>query len=308
MTALGTRSDRIKQQQKKKQPSLWKTPKGYVLLVLSILMGIAGVYSEDWNAFVNVGIAIGTAIVAEVIFGKVQKHKRIYPDGAAITGLIIGMVLGSIVSWYLVVFTTLVALASKHYIKIKKRLILNPAAFGLLVSSVLFSTVQSWWGSLSILPIYYVVLLLVAGYLVTKRVNKFIQVFSFLGTYFTLLLVMGILHMGNAGDALRVPYVNTALFLAFFMLTDPPTSVGKDSDQLWFGIISAVVSVVVYAEFGGLIFPLIGLLVANLWTAWKKSRARSGQRSPAPRTPKNINVEQGLPSRSNRNLRVGSYR
>jgi Na+-translocating ferredoxin:NAD+ oxidoreductase RnfD subunit len=299
MSTLGKRIDRIRQQPKKRQPNVLKTPKGYVLLILSILMVIAGVYTKDTSAFVHVGLAVVTAIILEIIFGVWQQHKRIYPDGAVITGLIVALVLGSTVPWYLVMFTTIVAIASKHLVKIKKRLIFNPAAFGLLVSSVLFSTEQSWWGSLSILPVFFVVILLIGGYLVTKRVHKFIQVFVFLGVYFLLLFLMGAFHIGNASDALRVPYINTALFLAFFMLTDPPTSPAKDADQMWFGVITAIVSVAIYAVFGGLIFLLIGLLVANAWTAWGKSRKQVEKRPTVPKTPSNHVYRESVIKQSN---------
>ncbi|WP_256217312.1 hypothetical protein [Paenibacillus sp. OV219] len=59
---------------------------------------------------------------------------------------------------------------------------LNPAAFGLLVSVIAFHTEQSWWGAFGDLPAWSALLLFVGGYLVTDRVRKFPQVFAFFGT------------------------------------------------------------------------------------------------------------------------------
>ena len=59
------------------------------------------------------------------------------------------------------------------------------------------------------------------------------------------------------------PYLNAVLFLAFFMLTDPPTSPAKNRDQIIFGILCAVVSCVDFYLFNSLSYLLTGLLCAN---------------------------------------------
>jgi Na+-translocating ferredoxin:NAD+ oxidoreductase RnfD subunit len=100
---------------------------------------------------------------------------------------------------------------------------------------------------------------------VTNRVNKYPQVFAFLGTFVVLLFAMGWFHFGDAADALRPPFINAALLFAFFMLTDPPTSPAKVNGQIVFGILAAVVSAAVYGCFGGLMYLFIGLFVGNLY-------------------------------------------
>ncbi|MGO4273620.1 RnfABCDGE type electron transport complex subunit D, partial [Paenibacillus sp. TAF58] len=146
-----------------------------------------------------------------------------------------------------------------------KKPIFNPAALGLFLSILFFQTGQSWWGAFGDLPTWTVAFLLIGGYIVTNRVNKFPQVFSFLGSYFFLLLMMGIIHVGDATDALRSPFINATLFFALFMLTDPPTSPAKNKDQVIFGILSAAVGAVIYGIFGGLMYLFIGLLIGNLY-------------------------------------------
>jgi Na+-translocating ferredoxin:NAD+ oxidoreductase RnfD subunit len=175
------------------------------------------------------------------------------------------LILSASTTWMVVAATSIIAILSKHFLVHKKKPIFNPAAFGLLMSILLFQTGQSWWGSFADLPNWTMVFLLIGGYIVTDRVNKFPQVFSFLGTYLSLLFIMCILHSGDVSDALRSPFINAALFFALFMLTDPPTSPAKYRDQIVFGVLTAIVGASVYAIFGGLMYLFIGLLIGNVY-------------------------------------------
>ncbi|WP_246294495.1 RnfABCDGE type electron transport complex subunit D [Paenibacillus planticolens] len=242
-----------------------KTPKGYVIISMVAFLFIAAIWSQDIKGIVNGLIAVGVCSAIDILCSRIAKKKRALPDGAVITGLIIALILSTAASWYIVAATSLMAILSKYLLVQNKKPIFNPAAFGLLLSILFFRTGQSWWGAFGDLPAWSVVFLLIGGYMVTNRVNKFPQVFSFLGTYFILLFVMGILNIGDAADALRPPFINASLFFALFMLTDPPTSPAKDKDQVIFGILSAVVGAVVYGCFGGLMYLFIGLLVGNLY-------------------------------------------
>jgi Na+-translocating ferredoxin:NAD+ oxidoreductase RnfD subunit len=253
-----------------------KTPKGYVAIAIITYLLIASIGSQDIKGIENGIVAIGASLVADVICCLFKQRKRIMPDGALITGLIIALILSSSTSWIVVAATSIIAILSKHFLVHKKKPIFNPAAFGLLMSIIFFQTGQSWWGSFADLPLWTMVFLLIGGYAVTNRVNKFPQVFSFFGTYFLLLLIMGILHGGDASDAVRSPFINAALFFALFMLTDPPTSPAKYRDQITFGALTAVVGSVVYAIFGGLMYLFIGLLLANTYHYLRTSSVERG--------------------------------
>ncbi|MGR3778890.1 RnfABCDGE type electron transport complex subunit D [Bacillus paramycoides] len=251
------------------------TPKRLVLVMLLFLMLIAQVNMSNYTGFFHAGIAATTAIFIDTLIAVLKKRKLAFPDGAAITGLIIALVLSPMVSTYILVLTTVIAIASKHLFTVKKKTIFNPAAFGLLITATLFSSGQSWWGGLSMFPYWCIAFVCIAGFFVTGKVNKFPQVFSFLGIYFLIVLVMGGIGIENVGDILRVPYINSTLFLAFFMLTDPPTSLGKYKDQVIFGAVTAIASIASYILFGGLIFLLVGILIANGWKAFKISRKKN---------------------------------
>ncbi|AHV99651.1 RnfABCDGE type electron transport complex subunit D [Paenibacillus sabinae] len=242
-----------------------KSPKAYVAAALAVYLLIASLGTLDPKGLINGAISVGVSIVLDILFSLIEKRKRILPDGAAVTGLIIALILGTTTSWPEVALTAAVAILSKHFLVYKKKPVFNPAAFGLLMSVIIFGTGQSWWGAFGDLPVWMIGFLLIGGYAVTNRVNKYPQLFSFFAFYFVLQLLMGLYHAGDASDALRPPFINAALFFGFFMLTDPPTSPIKVKDQIIFGALSALAGSVVYALFGGLIYLFIGLLIGNLY-------------------------------------------
>jgi len=58
-------------------------------------------------------------------------------------------------------------------------------------------------------------------------------------------------------------------------VTDPSTSPAKHRDQIVYGVIVAVVSIAVFEYVGAAYFLLAGLLVANVWEAWRRTRAHA---------------------------------
>lgn len=257
-----TMSEKINE--KKHKINFFKTPKGYLLIAILVLAAVAFLGSLTYQGLIHTGIAVLTACVLDFFVMLIQKRKRLIPDGALLTGLIIGLILSPSVSWYEVVAASFIAISSKHVLKFKKKPIFNPAVFGLLAVLLLFSSAHAWWGALPDLPIWCAVIVIVCGFQVTERVNKFPLVFTFLGVYFSIFLIIALTNTIDVSEIFLTPFVHSALFLSFFMLTDPPTSPAKYGEQVIFGTIAAVVSAAWNIEFGGLSFLLIGLLAANL--------------------------------------------
>ncbi|WP_342416430.1 RnfABCDGE type electron transport complex subunit D [Paenibacillus sp. FSL R10-2782] len=246
-----------------------KSPKGYVAMVITAYLLIASIAEHDMAGMIHGIVAVGAAVAVDILCGLMRQRKRMLPDGAFITGLLIALVLSTATSWPVVAATSAIAIVSKHLLVYRKKPIFNPAAFGLLLSILIFGSGQSWWGAFGDLATWMIAFLLIGGYVITDRVNKFPQVFSFFGTFFVLLFLIGRFHLGDASDALRPPFINAALFFGFFMLTDLPTTPAKMKDQIVFGILVAFVGAAVYDLFGGLMYLFIGLLLANLYHVLK---------------------------------------
>jgi Na+-translocating ferredoxin:NAD+ oxidoreductase RnfD subunit len=81
-------------------------------------------------------------------------------------------------------------------------------------------------------------------------------------------------------EIFRAPDLQAVLFFAFFILTDPPTSPTKYADQLVCGIVVAISSYFFFEVVGAVYYLLAGVLVGNVWEAWRRwmvfTRRQSG--------------------------------
>ncbi len=253
----------------------FKTPKGLLTIVLALLVGAAAFGSG--LALVAPGV-FAAAIVAMAIDAPLLRWREgawEFPSGALLTGLLVAMVLSPHESWYVAAITAAVAVVSKYVARTRSANIFNPAALALVATFYIFDTGQSWWGALPELPPLAIALLFATGVFITDRVNKMPLVLAFLGVYFLLGTVTAFVgNPGGVAELYRAPDLHAALFFAFFMVTDPPTSPPKYRDQLVYGVIVAVVSVAVFEVVGAAYFLLAGLLVANVWEAWRRTHTR----------------------------------
>jgi hypothetical protein len=69
----------------------------------------------------------------------------------------------------------------------------------------------------------------------------------------------------------RTPDLQAVLFFALFILTDPPTSPVRYRDQMVFAVIVAVASCAIFEWMGAVYYLLAGVLIGNLWEAWRRS-------------------------------------
>jgi len=250
-----------------------RTPKGLVLIVLLILVAIAS--AGEGVRLVAPGLAGATAaaMLVDAPILRFREEEWLFPDGALITGLIIAMILSPHERWYLGAVTSVLAVLSKYVLRGRSANVFNPAALALVITYYMFDTGQSWWGALPELPWPALAALLMTGVFITARVNKTSSVLAFLGSYFTLATVAAFVgEPGHVAELYRAPDLHAALFLAFFMVTDPPTSPPKRVDQVVYGAIAGVASYAVFAFIGAVHFLLAGVLVANAWEAWRRLR------------------------------------
>ncbi len=128
-------------------------------------------------------------------------------------------------------------------------------------------------------------MLVAAGVFIADRVNKMPLVLAFLGTYFLLFTVTAFVGDPRwVAEIFRSPDLEAALYFAFIILTDPPTSPAKYPDQIVCGMIVAVVSYAFFEWAGVVYYLLAGVLAGNVWEAWRRVNRRS--RAHVPKRPR----------------------
>jgi Na+-translocating ferredoxin:NAD+ oxidoreductase RnfD subunit len=257
----------------------FRTPKG-ILVILLVLLTAAAATGEGVRLVAPLlGACVAAAMVADAPLLRYREGKWVVPDGAFLSGLIVALILGPHERWWVGSITSVVAVLSKYVARVGRANVFNPAALALVATFYVFDTAQSWWGALSDLPLAAVMVLLATGIFITRRVNKTAAALAFLVTYYALFTITAF-----AGDpahvvaVYRAPDLHAALFFAFFMVTDPPTSPPKPRDQVVFGAITAVAAYASFELIGAAYFLLAGLLVANVWEGWRKRRTRRAHR------------------------------
>lgn len=254
----------------------FRTPKGYLLLVLSLLTALAAVHAGVRHVAPGLIGAVGAAMLVDIAIVRVRRGVWFFPSGALLSGLIVALILSSAEPWYVPAMSAAFAVASKYLLRTKQGHIFNPAALALVAAYFVFASGQDWWGALSNLPMPFLLVLLATGLFVADRVNKLPMVLIFTGCYF--LVFAAYAYAGDparVAEIFRAPDLNATLFFALFMLTDPPTSPARYRDQIAFGLIAALVSFAVYMMLGGVYYLLAGLLVGNVWEMWRRMTARS---------------------------------
>jgi Na+-translocating ferredoxin:NAD+ oxidoreductase RnfD subunit len=259
----------------------FKTPKGLVTIILIIFLAIAAPgqgFRAVMKGLLSAAIAAG---LVDLIILRVRKKVWEFPSGAVLTAIIVAMVLRAQEPWYVTTITSVAAVLSKYIFRTRSANVFNPAALAIIASFYVFHTGQSWWGALTdVLPVAKVVLL-TAGVFIADRVNKLPLVLTFLGAYFLLFTVTAFVSSPLAvAEIFRTPDAEAALYFAFIILTDPPTSPAKYPDQIVCGLIVAAVSYVFFEWAGVVYYLLAGVLAGNVWEAWRRSTRRSGTTFP----------------------------
>lgn len=247
-------------------------PKGLLIVVLPIVALLTGTgHGPTLLAPSLLGAAL-TAMLVDAPLLRWRKDRWIFPDGALLTGLIVGMILSRREAWYVAPATAALAVLSKYALRGKHANVFNPAALALMAGCYLFNPGEDWWGAQPANPLALLVLVALGAY-VAHRVNRLPVLLWFLGSYFSLFTMSA--YLGDPRkvvEIFRAPDVFMVLFFAFFMVTDPPTSPRRDRDQRVFGVLVAAISFAVFELAGTVWFLLAGLLLANAWEAWCRSR------------------------------------
>ena len=247
------------------------------LLITSILLGAHLSYGilEAWY---TTALAIGTAIGAELIMGRITYGKWPHPASAYISGISAGILVRSPLLWpYFLV--SLVSITSKYVLRVKGRHIWNPTNFGVSAAAFLapatVTVLSIQWGN-ALAPM---IIIWVLGSVIVWRVGRAHISATYVASFLFFSWVTSLIT-GTPWSATVAPITGPMyqLFI-FFMVTDPKTTVRAKSGQCVVVFLVAFAEMILrlnqilYAPFYALF--IVGPL-AMLIDIWLESRQRKG--------------------------------
>jgi Na+-translocating ferredoxin:NAD+ oxidoreductase RnfD subunit len=253
----------------------FRTPKGLLTIVLAILTALAAPHEGVALVLPGLAAAIAAAMVVDAPLLRWRTGRWEFPSGAMLTGWIVALVLSPHEAWWLATVTSVLGVLSKYAFRYRTANIFNPAALAMVVTFYIFDTGTSWWGALPEISPWALIALLATGVFITMRVNKMPMALAFLGMYFALFTTMAyVTDPSRVTEIFIAPDLHAALFFAFIILTDPPTSPTKYADQIICSVIVAVISWIVFEGLGAAHFLLAGVLAGNLWEWARRARVQ----------------------------------
>jgi len=247
------------------------------LLITSILLGAHLSYGilEAWY---TTALAIGTAIGAELIMGRITYGKWPHPASAYISGISAGILVRSPLLWpYFLV--SLVSITSKYVLRVKGRHIWNPTNFGVSAAAFLapatVTVLSIQWGNV-LAPM---IIIWVLGSVIVWRVGRAHISATYVASFLFFSWVTSLIT-GTPWSATVAPITGPMyqLFI-FFMVTDPKTTVRAKSGQCVVVFLVAFAEMILrlnqilYAPFYALF--IVGP-IAMLIDIWLESRQRTG--------------------------------
>jgi ferredoxin-NADP reductase len=194
-----------------------------LLVVVGFVFGVTDALGiSEWGLLVSTGLLVAVCYLTNRVLAAIM-HVATNSESWLITALILVLILPPLTDadrLLPIVFTGLIAMASKYLIAYQAKHIFNPAAIAAFIVSVFHILPVTWWvGSPSMLPFTILI-----GFLIVRKIRKlqFVSLFIF-SAIATMVLV-------TAADGLSVNEAVKNLFLSWplifmgtVMLTEPST-------------------------------------------------------------------------------------
>ena len=258
----------------------------FVPPIFITLILLAGNFSFGiLESYTRTLLAIGSAIAAELILGRLMTGKWPHLASAYITGISVGILIRSPAFWPYAL-CSVIAITSKYVVRVKHRHIWNPSNFGICV--MLFLAAESvaslsiQWGN----NIWAMLVIWLLGSAIIWRLKRFhicaVYVLSFLAFALIRSRIVGDPWQSEISPITGPEY---QLFI-FFMITDPKTTVRSRLGQSIVAFLVAAVEMVMRLD-QSIYAPLYALFVVGpiamlieIW--WNSRRSPDGNAASAP--------------------------
>lgn len=200
-----------------------------VLVTLVLVMGqLAFGFLESWS---RTFLAIATAILVEVVLGRLLWGQWPHLASSYISGISIGMLIRSPEFWPYALCSA-ISITSKYVLRIEGRHLWNPSNFGIVAMLVLASDVVAalsvQWGN-NLLPMAVV---WVFGSVIIHRLGRFHITLTYVASFLAFSLLRALVT-GHPWPSEVAPLTGPMYQLyIFFMITDPKTTVHSRWGQI----------------------------------------------------------------------------
>ncbi|MXY49784.1 MAG: hypothetical protein F4Y38_10900 [Gemmatimonadetes bacterium] len=187
--------------------------------------------------------AIAAALAAELILGRLLTGKWLNPASAYITGISCGILLRSLSLWPYAI-ASLLSILSKYVLRFKGRHLWNPSNLGICV--VLFAApgtvaaLSEQWGN----DLWAMAVIWVLGSVILWRAKRFHVTFTYAVSFVALAYVRSMIT-GTPFLSEVAPITGPMYqLMAFFMVTDPATSVSSRNGRIGVAFLVALAEMV----------------------------------------------------------------
>lgn len=232
------------------------TPKTYMGLILLVLTTIGIIKNGIFQTLPQIIIALAATIILDLTINYYKEKTFVLPDSATISALFIATALSIGQTWYVPLTAGVIAVLSKHIIKINNKHIFNPAVFGLFVTILIFNATIGWWSS----QILWLVILF--GIFLMYKMKNYKLILSYFITSLVLSLVYNIITKKTL--TLGILLLSTNLFFMFFMLVEPITAPTNKKAKIIFGVLTAILSFLILIFIPKYEPSIFALIIADL--------------------------------------------
>ncbi len=195
-----------------------------MLYYLIILVAAAAVVFRSVNIIFEALFLVAFCYLVNKIFSKIFSAPTNF-ESFAITALILSLIVGPTLNFFLLIIVATLAMASKYLLVINRRHLFNPAALAVVLSAIFLHQTASWWVGTDAMAIP----IILGGLLVLKKIRRFTLALIFILSYLVL----------NPTSFFSVPS-SPILFFVFVMLVEPLTSPVITRHQIIYAIFVAV--------------------------------------------------------------------
>ncbi|MGH9957383.1 MAG: hypothetical protein ACREBC_09670 [Pyrinomonadaceae bacterium] len=205
-----------------------------ILLIGHLSYGILESYERT-------ALAIGVAIITELVLGRIFYGRWLHLASAYITGISVGILIRSPAFWPYALCSAL-SIMSKYVLRVKNRHLWNPSNFGICVLLFLapetVAALSIQWGNY----IWPLLVIWILGSIIIWRAKRFHICATYVISFFAFAFLRSWIT-GHTWQAEVAPITGPMYQLfVFFMITDPKTTVRSKVGQC------VVVFLVAFAE------------------------------------------------------------